>query len=154
MLSSDKSKNLNPDIATVSDVVWSTRFLARYSAAESFFKHFGNESKEAGAGGSRGARVCLIGDAAHIHPPEMNLGLHDGISLGPVIASALTAGPSPESDEKVCAHMAVRRERALKVIGITKTMAHTVGMSPVPQSKFWWLPIPDPHGPGIGCSGH
>ncbi len=65
MLSSDKSKNLNPDIATVSDVVWSTRFLARYSAAESFFKHFGNESKEAGAGGSRGAsapRTCTEGD--------------------------------------------------------------------------------------------
>jgi hypothetical protein len=44
----------------------------------------------------------------------MNLGLRDGISLGPVIATALTAGPSPESDENV------RRERAIDVINVAK----------------------------------
>jgi 2-polyprenyl-6-methoxyphenol hydroxylase-like FAD-dependent oxidoreductase len=143
-LNSDKSKN--PDGATIERIVWSTRFRTRYSAAETFFTFFGNDSKEAGTGGSRGAKVCLVGDAAHIHPPAggqgMNLGLRDGISLGPVIASALTAGSSPESDEKVRAHMAGRRERALKVIGATKAMSHAVGMSPVLQSKFWWSPIP------------
>ena len=143
-LSSDRSKN--PDSATITDIVWSTRFRTRYSAAEIFFTYFGNDGKEAGAGGSHGAKICLIGDAAHIHPPAggqgMNLGLRDGISLGPVIASAITAGSSPESDEKVRAHMAGRHERALKVIGITKIMSHTVGMSPVLQSKFWWSPIP------------
>lgn len=143
-LSSDKSKN--PDGANIAEVAWSTRFRTRYSAAETFFTYFGNDSMEAGAGGSRGAKVCLIGDAAHIHPPAggqgMNLGLRDGISLGPVIASSITAGSTPESDEKVRAHMARRRERAIKVIGITKTMSHTVGMSPVLQSKFWWSPIP------------
>lgn len=143
-LNSDESKN--PDGAKVTEVVWSTRFRTRYSAAETFFTYFGNDSKEAGEGGSRGARVCLVGDAAHIHPPAggqgMNLGLRDGISLGPVIASAITAGSSPEADEKVRAHMAGRRDRALKVIGVTKTMSHTVGMSPVLQSKFWWSPIP------------
>jgi 2-polyprenyl-6-methoxyphenol hydroxylase-like FAD-dependent oxidoreductase len=105
-LNSDKSKN--SDGVTVTDVVWSTRFRTRYSAAESFFAYFGNDSKEARAGGSHGARVCLVGDAAHIHPPAggqgMNLGLRDGISLGPVIASAITAGSYPESDEKVRAH--------------------------------------------------
>jgi len=145
MFNSNDSKN--PDGVKVTGVVWSTRFLTRYSAAETFFTYFGNgDSKKTGAEGSRGAKVCLIGDAAHIHPPAggqgMNLGLRDGISLGPIIASAITAGSSPESDEKVRVHMAERRERALKVIGTTKVMAHTVGMSPALQSKFWWSPIP------------
>ena len=139
-LSSDKSKN--PHAIRVTDVLWSTRFRTRHAAAETFFKQFGSSGSEAG---SSGASVCLIGDAAHIHPPAggqgMNLGLRDGISLGPVIAAALTAGPSPGSDENVRAHMALRRERAVKVIGITKFMAGTMGMSPAVQAKFAWLPM-------------
>jgi len=71
----------------------------------------------------------------------MNLGLRDGISLGPVIAAALTAGSTPESDELVRAHMALRRERAINVIGITKFMAGAVGMSPAFQAKWSWSPI-------------
>jgi 2-polyprenyl-6-methoxyphenol hydroxylase-like FAD-dependent oxidoreductase len=139
-LSSDKSKN--PHAIRVTDVLWSTRFRTRYAAAETFFKQFGSSGSRAG---SSGASVCLIGDAAHIHPPAggqgMNLGLRDGITLGPVIAAALTAGPSPESDEKVRAHMALRRERAVKVISITKVMAATLGMAPGIQDKFAWSPI-------------
>ncbi|KAH8980948.1 FAD/NAD-P-binding domain-containing protein [Lactarius hatsudake] len=134
-LSSDKSKN--PYAVNVSDVVWSTRFRTRCAVAETFFTHFGN--------GSPGASVCLIGDAAHIHPPAggqgMNLGLRDAITLAPVLAAALTAGPSPEIDDKVRAHMAVRRDRALKVIGMTKIMAGAVGMSPAVRDKFAWSPI-------------
>jgi 2-polyprenyl-6-methoxyphenol hydroxylase-like FAD-dependent oxidoreductase len=136
-----KLSSKNPDAARFDAVLWSTRFRTRYAAAETFFKHFGSDNKA----GSPGASVCLVGDAAHIHPPAggqgMNLGLRDAVSVGPVIASALTAGPSLESDEKVRAHMALRRERALTVITITKTMAAMLGMAPGVQEKFAWLPI-------------
>jgi FAD binding domain len=136
-LSCDKSNN--PQAVSISDVVWSTRFRTRYAVADKFFTHFG------GDGSSSGAVVCLIGDSAHIHPPAggqgMNLGLRDAISLGPVLAAALTAGRSPESDETVRAHMAVRRERAVKVIRMTKIMAGAVGMSPAFRNKFDWLPV-------------
>lgn len=139
-LSSDKSKN--PHAVKVDNVVWSTRFRTRYAAADHFFTHFGSSTDEAG---TTGARVCLIGDAAHIHPPAggqgMNLGLRDAVSLGPVIAAALTAGTSPETDQKLREHMALRRQRAVKVIGITKFMAGAVGMAPAVRAKFEWLPI-------------
>jgi 2-polyprenyl-6-methoxyphenol hydroxylase-like FAD-dependent oxidoreductase len=135
-LSCDKNKN--PHAVDVSDVVWSTRFRTRCAVAETFFTHFGDA-------GSPGASVCLVGDAAHIHPPAggqgMNLGIRDAVTLGPVLAAALTAGPSPETDEKVRAHMTLRRDRAVKVIGMTKVMVGAVGMSPAFREKFAWLPI-------------
>ncbi|KAF8268865.1 hypothetical protein EI94DRAFT_1726541 [Lactarius quietus] len=136
-LSCDKSKN--PHAVDVSDVVWSSRFRTRFAVADTFFTHFGN------AAGSPGASVCLIGDAAHIHPPAggqgMNLGIRDAVTLGPVLAAALTAGPSPETDEKLRAHMTLRRDRALQVIGMTKVMAGAAGMSPAVREKFAWSPI-------------
>jgi 2-polyprenyl-6-methoxyphenol hydroxylase-like FAD-dependent oxidoreductase len=132
-------KNKNAKTVSVSDVVWSTRFLTRYAVAETFFTYFG------GDGPSSGASVCLIGDAAHLHPPAggqgMNLGLRDAISVGPIIAASLTAGRSQESEEKVRKHMEARRESALKVIKMTKIMAGAVGMSPALQAKFAWSPI-------------
>ena len=71
----------------------------------------------------------------------MNLGLRDAISLGPVLAAALAEGTSSETDEKVRGHMALRRNRAVKVIGITKFMAGAVGLAPVIRSKWSWTPI-------------
>jgi 2-polyprenyl-6-methoxyphenol hydroxylase-like FAD-dependent oxidoreductase len=136
-LSCDKSKNSHA--VNVSDVVWSTRFRTRCAVADTFFTHFGN------AGSPPGASVCLVGDAAHIHPPAggqgMNLGLRDAVMLGPVLATALTTGSYPETDELVRAYMTVRRDRALKVIGMTKFMAGAVGMSPSIRKKFAWSPI-------------
>ena len=135
-ISCDKSKN--PHAVDVSDVVWSARFRTRSAIAETFFTHFGDAE-------SSGACVCLVGDAAHIHPPAggqgMNLGIRDAVTLGPVLAAALTAGPSPETDEKVRAHMKLRRDRALKVIGMTKVLVSAVGMTPAFRERFAWLPI-------------
>ena len=139
-LSSDPRRN--PNEYKVDSVVWSTRFRTRCAAADHFFTHFGSGTDEPSA---TGARVCLIGDAAHIHPPAggqgMNLGLRDAISLGPILAAALAEGTSSATDEKVRAHMALRRRRAVKVIGITKFMAGAVGLAPVIRSKWSWTPV-------------
>ena len=52
----------------------------------------------------------------------MSLGLRDAVSLGPAIAAALTVGTP----------MALRRQRAVKVIGIgiTKFMPGAVHIAP------------------------
>ncbi|KAI0316675.1 FAD/NAD(P)-binding domain-containing protein [Amylostereum chailletii] len=136
-LSSDPK---NPHAVRVSDVVWSTRFRTRCAVAERFFTYFGGERPD-----KAGVPVCLIGDAAHIHPPAggqgMNLGLRDAITVGPVIAEVLTEGATPQANDKLQAHMALRRERAVKVIGMAKIMAGAVGMSPNVRDAFAWSPI-------------
>ena len=141
-LSGDRHKNPQHTLK-VTEVVWSTRFRTRYAAAPTFFTRFGsNGSSEVG---SSGARVCLIGDAAHIHPPAggqgMNLSIRDGISLGPVLAEALKAGSTPDSDESLRAHLNLRRDRAIRVIKITKIMAGALGMSPRFQKPWKWSPV-------------
>ena len=132
---------VNPHAASVDDVVFSTRFRTRCAAAEKFFTFFGDSSGT----GERGVPVCLVGDAAHIHPPAggqgMNLGLRDAISLGPVMAKALTEGGTPTALKQVSAHMNSRRERAVQVIGMTKFTSGAVGMSPKIRDMFSWMPI-------------
>lgn len=131
---------INPGPLHVTEVIWSTRFLTRSSVADSFFTTLGdNDASDAGV-------VCLVGDAAHIHPPAggqgMNLGLRDAITLGPVLATAL-ADKSLRSNDGIEAWAKVRRVRALQVIAVAKRMASAVGMTAggVNGGYAAWLPV-------------
>ncbi|ESK88691.1 monooxygenase fad-binding protein [Moniliophthora roreri MCA 2997] len=109
-LSSDPFTNTHP--IKLSDVYWSSRFRHRSAAADTFFKRLGGV-------------VFLVGDAAHVHSPAggqgMNLGLRDAISLGGVLAQHIDK-PDIELDGILEQHGKLRRERAIKTIGLTKNM--------------------------------
>lgn len=70
-LALQQQEQRNPRPYKVVNVVRSTHFCTRYAAADHFFTHwhFGSSSSSNEAGAT-GARVCLLGDAAHIHPPS------------------------------------------------------------------------------------
>lgn len=117
--------------------MWYTRFRTRSAIASRFWTRFSGSRNELGG------MVNLIGDAAHIHPPAggqgMNLGLRDAITIGPTIAEHMTHDSHPDSIIESYANL--RRERALRVINIAKTMASTVGMSIRASEYHPWLPF-------------
>ena len=98
----------------VREVVWGSRFRIHHRVAGSY----------------RNGRVLLIGDAAHVHSPAggqgMNLGLHDAILLGDVLASVLGGA----SDEPLDTYAADRRKIARQVIALASRLTRLATVSP------------------------
>ncbi len=98
-----------PGQATVTDVVWSSRFRVHHRVADRY----------------RAGRLLLAGDAAHVHSPAggqgMNTGIQDGHALGRALTSAL-ATSSSSTNEALDAYGATRRPVALRVIALTDRM--------------------------------
>ncbi|KAH9928522.1 FAD/NAD(P)-binding domain-containing protein [Epithele typhae] len=111
----------------VEHALWSSRFRTHSGIAGAFLT-----SAPGGAG-----PVCLLGDAAHIHPPMggqgMNLGMRDAAKLGPVLARYVQAAKGGEAGATAAARADVeawatqRRKRALEVIDLVRTI----------QSRLW-----------------
>ncbi|MFF3215155.1 FAD-dependent oxidoreductase [Streptomyces sp. NPDC002886] len=99
-----------PGQATVTDVVWSSRFRVHHRVADRY----------------RAGRLLLAGDAAHVHSPAggqgMNTGIQDGHALGRALATALTTSLITGTDEALDAYEATRRPVALRVIALTDRM--------------------------------
>jgi FAD binding domain len=136
-MSSDPHVSSNP--VRVAEVVWYTRYRTRSAVASRFCTRLGGDSS-----GGKGGFIFLVGDAAHIHPPAggqgMNLGVRDGVVLGPVLASHIQ-DKTPGADYLIEKHAEQRRARAVKIIGLTKFMADAVGLSPMLKGYYAWSPI-------------
>jgi 2-polyprenyl-6-methoxyphenol hydroxylase-like FAD-dependent oxidoreductase len=90
--------------ATVTDVVWSSRFRVHHRVADTF----------------RRGRVLLAGDAAHVHSPAggqgMNTGIQDAMALAPRLADVLSGAAG---DEVLDAYATARRRVAAGVVRMT-----------------------------------
>jgi 2-polyprenyl-6-methoxyphenol hydroxylase-like FAD-dependent oxidoreductase len=90
--------------ATVTDVVWSSRFRVHHRLADSY----------------RRGPVFLAGDAAHVHSPAggqgMNTGIQDAMVLARVLADAISTGPGAADLD---AYETQRRPVAAAVVTMT-----------------------------------
>ncbi|MCY0927200.1 FAD-dependent monooxygenase [Streptomyces sp. H27-H1] len=91
-----------PGQATVTGVVWSSRFRVHHRVADRY----------------RAGRLLLAGDAAHVHSPAGGQGMNTGIQDGHALGRALAAGTSEALD----AYEARRRPVALRVVALTDRM--------------------------------
>lgn len=91
-----------PGQATVTGVVWSSRFRVHHRVADRY----------------RAGRLLLTGDAAHVHSPAGGQGMNTGIQDGHALGRALAAGTSEALD----AYEARRRPVALRVVALTDRM--------------------------------
>jgi 2-polyprenyl-6-methoxyphenol hydroxylase-like FAD-dependent oxidoreductase len=90
--------------ATVDEVVWSSRFRVHHRIADRY----------------RRGRVCLAGDAAHVHSPAGGQGMNTGIQDAMVLARLLTdATAAPAGSVDLDAYEAQRRPVAAAVVAMT-----------------------------------
>ena len=132
--------------ATISRVLWSSRFRTHSAIADSFFAHVPSPTNDGAEPTSEGGPVLLVGDAAHIHPPMggqgMNLGIRDAVKLAPVLtafvraASAEPSAPKAELERPLQEWAKARRPMALAVIGLVKRLQ---GMLWVPHTTQYAL---------------
>lgn len=116
----------------IADVVWSARFQMHSAAAATPFARVGGP-------------LCLVGDAAHKHPPTggqgMNLGIRDAVFLGPVLAAHVARAAAGDTDRAALdaplqAWAANRHETALKVIRLAKA---GLARASIKDETTWYL---------------
>ena len=130
---------------TITGTLWSSRFRTYSAVAGQYVARL-----PGGAG-----PLCLLGDAAHIHPPMggqgLNLGIRDAAKLAPVLAAYVasarartgTAAPSQEGLERWGVQ---RRQRAVEVIALVKSLQGRLWLSAekryflgvIPYDPLWF----------------
>ena len=125
----------------IDEVVWSARFQMHSALASTHFTRLHSAD-----GKTTGGVVCLVGDAAHKHPPAggqgMNLGIRDAVFLGPVLAQHLksaegmSVSDAQKLDGPLLAWAKVRHGRALKVI---RTAKDAISRASIKDETVWYL---------------
>lgn len=98
-----------PEDITVLKCITASTYRVRYGVADVLFNT------------THGAKVCLVGDAAHVHSPTGGQGMNLGIVDSVMLARALDAHISdPRTDHCLQAYSDSRRANAIQVIEATK----------------------------------
>lgn len=104
--------------ATVSQVLWSSRFRLHHRVADKY----------------RRGRFLLMGDAAHVHSPAggqgMNTGLVDACVLGRILSDVIAGRKSENHLDK---YEALRRPAAQQVLQLAGRLTHLAVMKSAPK---------------------
>ncbi|KAI0362001.1 FAD/NAD-P-binding domain-containing protein [Trametes cingulata] len=129
---------------TVKQTAWSSRFRTRSSIADTFFARLPSGTSPSGVPIRNGGPVCLLGDAAHIHPPMggqgMNLGIRDAVRLAPALIEYVRASKAGEAnaDAPLTRWAQERRGQAQTVVRTVKQITRMLSM---PSERTWLLGI-------------